>query len=98
VDADAPRFNFTIPASAPTKGLDHLGLQVETSKELAIIAQRLDAAGQSVVKQENAPCCYARGNKDWVSDTNGISLETFHTFGKHTVYGNDIAPQAAIKG
>jgi len=91
---DDPRVNFAITAGATSTGLDHLGLQVESDEDLAIIAERLDAAGQSVMKQTNAACCYARGNKGWVSDPSGISWETFHTFGESTVYGNDIAPRA----
>ena len=91
---DDPRVNFAITAGSTATGLDHLGLQVESDEDLAIIAGRLDAAGQSVMKQTNAACCYARGNKGWVSDPSGISWETFHTFGESTVYGNDIAPRA----
>jgi len=90
---DDPRVNFAITAGSTATGLDHLGLQVESDEDLAIIAGRLDAAGQSVVKQEDAACCYARGNKGWVSDPTGISWETFHTFGENTVYANDIAPR-----
>jgi catechol 2,3-dioxygenase-like lactoylglutathione lyase family enzyme len=92
---DDPRVNFAITSGSTSAGLDHLGLQVESDEDLATIAARLTAAGQSVVKQENAACCYARGNKGWVSDPNGISWETFHTFGENTVYGNDIAPRPA---
>lgn len=93
---DDPRVNFAITAGSASMGLDHLGLQVESDEDLATIASRLDAAGQLVVKQENAACCYARGNKGWVSDPSGISWETFHTFGENTVYGNDTAPRAAV--
>jgi len=92
---DDPRVNFAITAGSTSTGLDHLGLQVEADDDLAIIARRLEAAGQSVSKQENAACCYARGNKGWVSDPSGISWETFHTFGESTVYGNDVAPRPA---
>jgi len=90
-----PRVNFAITAGSPTTGLDHLGLQVDSDDDLAIIAGRLDAAGESVAKQENASCCYARGNKGWVSDPSGISWETFRTFGENTVYGHDVAPRPA---
>src|SRR5208337_3869138 len=89
---DDPRVNFAITAGSTSTGLDHLGLQVESDEDLGIIARRLEAAGQSVVKQTNAACCYARGDKGWVSDPSGISWETFHTFGENTVYGNDRAP------
>jgi catechol 2,3-dioxygenase-like lactoylglutathione lyase family enzyme len=88
---DDPRVNFAITSGASSPAIDHLGLQVESDDDLALIAAQLAAAGQSVVKQDNAECCYARGNKGWVSDPSGISWETFHTFGESTVYGNDIA-------
>jgi catechol 2,3-dioxygenase-like lactoylglutathione lyase family enzyme len=92
---DDPRVNFAITAGSTSTGLDHLGLQVESDEDLATIASRLKAAGRSVVKQENASCCYAQGNKGWVSDPSGISWETFHTLGESTVYGNDVTPQLA---
>ncbi|HUA34470.1 MAG TPA: ArsI/CadI family heavy metal resistance metalloenzyme [Candidatus Binataceae bacterium] len=92
-----PRINFAITAGSTSTGLDHLGLQVESDEDLAMIAGRLESAGQSVRKQENAACCYARGNKGWVSDPSGISWETFHTFGESTVYGNDFAPRLEAK-
>lgn len=90
---DDPRVNFAITSGSTSVGLDHLGLQVESDEELATIAGRLNTAGQSVARQENAACCYARGNKVWVSDPSGISWETFHSFGESTVYGNDRAPR-----
>jgi catechol 2,3-dioxygenase-like lactoylglutathione lyase family enzyme len=92
---DDPRVNFAITTGSTSTGLDHLGLQVESDDELAIIARRLGDAGQSVAKQENAACCYARGNKGWVSVPSGILWETFHTLGENTVYGSDIAPHPA---
>ena len=92
---DDPRINFAITAGAVAAGLDHLGFQVESDGDLAAIAERLESAGNSVAKQENASCCYARGNKGWVSDPSGISWETFHTTGIITTYGNDIAPRLA---
>jgi catechol 2,3-dioxygenase-like lactoylglutathione lyase family enzyme len=88
-----PRVNFAITSGAAAPGIDHLGLQVESDADLAEIAGRLDAAGRTVARQENATCCYARGNKGWVSDPSGVSWETFHTIGESTVYGTDFAPR-----
>ena len=89
---DDPPANFAITAGAALPGLDHLGLQADSDEELAIIVERLAAAGEEIEKQENASCCYALGNKVWVSDPSGISWETFHTFGESAIYGNDKAP------
>jgi catechol 2,3-dioxygenase-like lactoylglutathione lyase family enzyme len=90
---DDPQVNFAISSGSAARGIDHLGFQVEVDEEFAAITSRLKAAGTAVEEQKNATCCYARGNKGWVADPNGISWETFHTTGESTVYGNDLAPR-----
>ena len=92
---DEPRINFAITSGVRSPGLDHLGLQVQSDEELAIIADRLKTAGAAVATQKNAACCYAVGNKEWTADPSGISWETFYTFGDNTVYGKDSAPGKA---
>ncbi len=84
-----PPVNFAISSRMAAAGIDHLGFQVESDEDLSEIKRRLDGAGQEVTAQENASCCYARGNKAWVTDPSGISWETFHTLGESTVYGDD---------
>ena len=93
-----PRVNFAITSGASQPQIDHLGLQVESDADLASIASRLKAAGESVREQVNASCCYAKGDKGWVNDPSGISWETFHTFGESTVYGGDIRPALESTG
>ena len=88
-----PRVNFAITSGASKPQIDHLGLQVESGEDLATIATRLKAAGETVREQVNATCCYAKGDKGWVTDPNGVSWETFHTFGESTVFGNDVMPR-----
>src|ERR1700733_9454398 len=44
---DDPRVNFAITIGSAAPGLDHLGLQVESNDDLATMAGRLDAAGNS---------------------------------------------------
>ena len=92
---DDPRVNFAISVRGADAGLDHLGIQVESADDLKKIGARLTDAGRSVLEQKNAACCYARGDKGWVSDPSGISWETFLTFGEITDYGADVAPRAA---
>jgi hypothetical protein len=89
-----PRVNFAITSGASKPQIDHLGLQVESGEDLATIGTRLKAAGETVREQVNATCCYAKGDKGWVSDPNGISWETFHTFAESTVFGNDVMPRS----
>jgi hypothetical protein len=90
---DDPRVNFAVSTfGQATKGVDHLGIQVETPDELREIAGRLKAA-----EQRDAACCYARSDKAWATDPNGLSWETFFTMGETTVYGEDLRPAAEAK-
>ncbi|HEV2170578.1 MAG TPA: ArsI/CadI family heavy metal resistance metalloenzyme [Candidatus Binatus sp.] len=90
---DDPRVNFAVSRfGQTTTGLDHLGIQVESPDELSEIASRLKAAERTVVEQTNAACCYARSDKAWATDPNGLSWETFFTTGATTVYGEDLRP------
>jgi len=90
-----PRVNFSISSRCQHKGVDHLGIQVEDDAELAAVAARLARAGESVHEQKATTCCYARSNKAWVHDPEGVAWETFHTFGASTVYGEDRADDTA---
>ena len=86
---DDPRVNFAISDRAAVAGVDHLGIQVESSGELAELAGRLKAAGEATRDQEATTCCYAQSDKAWVNDPNGLRWETFFTFGEATSYGED---------
>ncbi|WP_304189571.1 ArsI/CadI family heavy metal resistance metalloenzyme [Phenylobacterium aquaticum] len=89
---DDPRVNFAISRRGRAAGLDHVGIQTDTSQELAELAARLKAAGETTFDQEAATCCYARSDKSWVTDPSGLRWETFHTFGTATAYGEDHDP------
>ncbi len=92
---DDPAVNFAISTRGSTVGLDHVGIQVDSVEELAILAGRLREAGTEVVDQVGASCCYARSDKAWIRDPAGLAWETFHTFGEATTYGEDAVARAA---
>ncbi|WP_457095966.1 ArsI/CadI family heavy metal resistance metalloenzyme [Lysobacter sp. P5_B9] len=81
-----PRINFAISNTGRAPGIDHLGLQVDSSDELAALGKRLDSAGGTVVPEDAAVCCYAQSDKLWTEDPQGTRWETFHTFGHATTY------------
>jgi len=99
---DDPRVNFAISQRGRAGGVDHLGIQVETSEELAEIAARLKAAEQTTITETNTACCYARSDKEWAIDPQGIRWESFLTHGQITTYGEgsqfDVAPVAPEPG
>ncbi len=82
-----PRVNFSISTRSEDRGLDHLGIQVDSREELGEIAERLESAGSGVYDKGEAHCCYAHSHKAWVRDPEGLAWETFFTFGADTVYG-----------
>ncbi|MGH8496053.1 MAG: ArsI/CadI family heavy metal resistance metalloenzyme [Gammaproteobacteria bacterium] len=86
---DDPRVNFAISGRAHTPGINHLGIQVDSREALEEITARLHAAEAATQEQEAASCCYARSHKTWSEDPQGVSWETFYTYGEATVYGDD---------
>ena len=93
---DDPRVNFAISDRARVTGVDHLGIQVESGEELAELAGRLKAAGEVTRDQEATTCCYAKSDKAWVNDPNGVRWETFQTTGEAVAYGED-EPDVVLK-
>ena len=83
-----PRVNFAISTRGREPGLDHLGIQVETTEELHDVYARLREAGGTVVAQGQTTCCYAQSEKSWIDDPAGIAWETFLTTGESIVYGD----------
>jgi catechol 2,3-dioxygenase-like lactoylglutathione lyase family enzyme len=91
---DDPRVNFAISTRGKAAGLDHLGIQAEDGAELEDIAARLAQADVSVMPQKNAACCYAKSDKYWTLDPQGIAWESFHTLESIPVFGADTAAMA----
>ena len=86
---DDPRVNFAISRRGDTPGMNHLGIQVDSDEELGAMRERLAQAGQPVLEQSEAACCYAESNKHWVQDPQGVAWETFHTLSNIPVFGRD---------
>ena len=61
-----PRVNFAISTRGKTKGIDHLGIQVEEEEELAELRGRLTAGDLPVVNEGETVCCYAVSDKSWI--------------------------------
>lgn len=82
-----PRINFAISTRGEGVGVDHLGFQTDDAAELAELRQRAEAADMAVLDQGETACCYARSEKHWVTDPQGIAWEHFHSLGNIPVYG-----------
>ena len=96
---DDPRVNFAISKRGAKSGLDHVGIQTESEVELEDVHSRLARADQNLLEQEQTSCCYAKSNKYWVQDPQGIAWEAFHTLGEVPVFGDGtLAAQAEKLG
>ena len=89
---DDPCVNFAISAGQhPQNGIQHLGVQAESSEELGQVYGRLRAADRPVLEEGRTTCCYARSEKSWIADPDGVVWEAFFTDGQATVYGDSPA-------
>jgi hypothetical protein len=90
---DDPRVNFAISRrSGARTGLDHLGVQVDSADDLAAVRERFGAAdATAVVDEPSASCCYAKSDKHWVTDPQGIAWEAFHTLDTIPTFAGDAA-------
>jgi predicted lactoylglutathione lyase len=94
---DDPKINFAISSTDHTAiGIEHIGLQVESSEELAEVHMRLKSAGRPVLEEGATQCCYAKSEKNWITDPDGVIWETFVTNGETTTYGDKPVEELAI--
>ena len=87
---DDPRVNFAISTHNVEKGLDHFGIQVETQDELHEVYDRLQQADRPTLEEGDTICCYAKSEKTWIGDPEGLPWEVFLTSGESTVYGDSV--------
>lgn len=90
-----PRVNFAISTRGGQPGIDHLGIQADTEEELAQLRARAGAAEAPVDDEGATTCCYARSDKHWITDPQGIAWEHFHTLADIPVFREEKAQAAA---
>lgn len=81
-----PPVNFAISTRGNKAGIDHLGIQADNEAELAELKARASSADMAVLDEGATTCCYARSDKHWVTDPQGIAWEHFQTLGNIPVF------------
>ena len=89
---DDPRLNFAISHEHTQVGIEHLGIEAESTEELREVYARLEAARRPVLEEGCTTCCYARSEKSWIADPDGVNWEAFYTSGEATFYGGAVEP------
>ena len=82
-----PRINFAISQRGAKAGVDHLGFQVDSDEELSALRKQVADAEIAALDQPDATCCYARSDKYWITDPQGIAWETYRNLGEAEIYG-----------
>lgn len=86
---DDPQLNFAISSRVSETGIEHLGMQLDDESELASVASRLQQAESETRPEAGAHCCYARSEKEWAKDPDGVEWEFFVTHGEAETFGQD---------
>jgi catechol 2,3-dioxygenase-like lactoylglutathione lyase family enzyme len=98
---DDPHINFAISTRGHKPGVNHFGIQAESDAELKTLRVGIIEAQAPMLEQKEASCCYAKSDKYWTTDPQGIPWETFHSLASVPVYGEDTgstqAPAAPTK-
>lgn len=78
-EIERPALVLVLYASPRPSGgaLNHVGLRLNTSAELAALQQRLETAGIATQSQEGVECCYSRQTKFWVTDPDRVLWELY---------------------
>jgi len=94
-----PPVNFAISTRGAQPGLDHLGIQVDNADDLTALKAQAQAADMALLDEGETTCCYARSDKYWVTDPQGVAWEQFHTLGNVPTFndGNSSSKQAAAQ-
>lgn len=91
---DDPPVNFAISTRGHATGVDHVGIQTDNADDLAELKARAKAADISLRDEGQTSCCYARSEKYWVTDPQGLAWEHFHTLGDIPVFHDESATAA----
>jgi len=75
--AEPPLKLVLIEGAAPGGTLNHLGVEVESTDEVAEAQRRLAASGLATATEDEVACCYAVQDKVWVDGPSGEPWEIY---------------------
>jgi catechol 2,3-dioxygenase-like lactoylglutathione lyase family enzyme len=90
-----PPVNFAISTRGGKQGVDHLGFQTDDPAELVAMKQSAQAADLALRDDGEGTCCYARSDKHWITDPQGVAWEQFHTLANIPVFSEPAAGTSA---
>jgi len=91
-----PPLKLVLIENAVSERLNHLGIEVESTDEVALSTQRFNQIGFATDVEEQTTCCYAVQDKVWVRDPDDARWEVYTVladsaeFGSAPVDGGDV--------
>lgn len=86
-----PPLNFAVSTRGSSTGVDHMGIQVDNSMELLALKAQAQTADMALLDDGVTNCCYAKSDKYWLTDPQGVAWEQFHTLESIPVFGEQAA-------
>ncbi len=77
VDDPPLKLVLNSPGNGPGGTINHLGVEVSSTAEVTQAGARLAAGGMATEPEPGAACCYARQDKVWVHDPDGVAWEYY---------------------
>jgi catechol 2,3-dioxygenase-like lactoylglutathione lyase family enzyme len=69
--------------------LNHLGVEVFDDEGVATATDRLRAAGMNHLIEDETTCCYAKANKVWATEPDGLRWEWYRVLEDSETFGTD---------
>src|ERR1039457_503300 len=77
VDDPPLKLVLNSPGNGPGGTINHLGVEVASTGDVTNAADRLGAEGLAPEAEPGATCCYARQDKVWAHDPDGVAWEYY---------------------
>jgi catechol 2,3-dioxygenase-like lactoylglutathione lyase family enzyme len=74
---DEPALKLVLIESTAGGTLNHLGVEVSSTDEVAAATTRFANEGLASTTEDNVSCCYALQDKVWVADPDGAPWEVY---------------------
>jgi catechol 2,3-dioxygenase-like lactoylglutathione lyase family enzyme len=72
-----PPVIFSVSLGGKAGTLSHLGIRYPGTADVASESIRSKNEGLEILRQQNATCCYAKADKFWLEDANGVRWEMY---------------------
>lgn len=85
--ANPPMKFIVIEGEGEPGTINHVGIEVDTTEEVAAEAMRLEGQGLPIKVDGTHTCCYASQDKVWTVDPVGVPWEVYTVLGDTAEFG-----------